>query len=39
MKNVTKSVQVLSKVVDLLLGSNYATSAEQSLYQIKTRQL
>jgi hypothetical protein len=37
MKNITKSVQVLSRVIDLLLGSNFTTESEQSLYYIKTK--
>jgi hypothetical protein len=38
MKNITKSVQALSRVIDVLLG-NETTAAEKSLYEIKNRYL
>jgi hypothetical protein len=37
MKNITKSVQALSRVIDVLLGSDTATAAEKSLFDIRTR--
>jgi hypothetical protein len=36
MKNITKSVQVLSRVIDVLLGSDAATEEQKSIYNIKS---
>jgi hypothetical protein len=37
MKNITKSVKVLSRVINFLLGSDSITEAEKSLTEIKTK--
>jgi len=37
MKNIAKSVKVLSRVIDFLLGSDSTTEAEKSLTEIKTK--
>jgi hypothetical protein len=37
MKNITKSVKIISRVIDLLLGSDSATPAEKSLTDLKNR--
>ena len=39
MKNITKSVKVISRVIDLLLGSDSTPSLEKSLADLKIRYL
>jgi hypothetical protein len=37
MKNITKSVRVLSRVINFLLGSDSTTEAEKTLEDIKNQ--
>ena len=39
MKNITKSIEVLGRAIELLLGSDGTTSAEKILTDLKSRYL